>query len=93
MLFGILLGIDLLAAAVIVGFFTIGLADGTVSSFNIALWLAMLGGTGAILGGGVALDRNGRRTAASGLLAVMAIPAALLGLFFLALIVLQPRWN
>jgi hypothetical protein len=91
--FLILLGIDLLAAAVIVYFFLIGIADGSVSSFNIGIWLAILAGTAAILGGGMVLKRSGRRAAANVILSVLALPSFLSGLFLLAVIVLQPRWN
>lgn len=89
----ILFGIDLIAAAVIVYFFVIGLADGSVSSFNMGLWLAILAGTAAILGGGWALKARGQRNAAIAVLALLAIPALLFGLFMLLLIVTQPRWN
>ena len=42
--FRILFGIDALAAAVVAFFFVWGLSDGSVSAFNILLWLALLGG-------------------------------------------------
>lgn len=91
--FRILFGIDALAAAVVVFFFLWGLSDGSVSSFNILLWLAMLGGVGGVLGGGVWLRSHGYFGMAYGVLLLLAIPATLVGLFFLLLIVLQPRWN
>jgi hypothetical protein len=91
--FRILFGIDALAAAVVVVFFVWGLSDGTVSSFNIALWLAMLGGVAAILAGSLWLRSHGRVPPANGVLLILAIPATLLGLFFLLLILLQPDWK
>jgi hypothetical protein len=91
--FRILFGIDALAAAVVLFFFLWGLSDGTVSEFNILLWLAMLGGVGAVLGGGLWLNAYGQRRLASVVLLILAIPTAMIGLFFLAMIVLQPRWN
>lgn len=91
--FRILFGIDALAAAVVVFFFLWGLSDGSVSSFNILLWLAMLGGVGGVLGGGAWLRSNGHLRVANGVLLILAIPATLIGLFFLLLIVAQPRWN
>ncbi len=91
--FRILFGIDALAAAVVVFFFLWGLSDGSVSSFNILLWLAMLGGVGSVLGGGAWLRSYGQLGLAYGVLLLLAIPATLIGLFFLLLIVLQPRWN
>ena len=89
----LLFAIDALAAAVILYFFAVGIADGSVSSFNIGLWLGILGALAVILGGGAALNAKGRRKAATALLLVLAIPAALYGLFFLLIIVFQPRWN
>ena len=92
-LFGILLGIDALAAATALFFFVWGLSDGTVSEFNILLWLALLGGVAAILGGGLLLNAHGQGRLANGVLAILALPAFGIGLFFLVLIVSQPRWN
>ncbi len=93
MFFWILIGIDALAALVVLYFFVWGLMDGSVSSFNITLWLGLLGALAAILGGGWLLDRSGRRGAANTVLLILAVPAFLFGLFVLGLIVLQPRWN
>ena len=92
-LFRILFGIDALAAAVVLFFFVWGLSDGTVSSFNILLWLALLGGCAGILGGGLLLNAYGQRRIANGVLLILAFPAFMIGLFFLAVIILQPRWN
>lgn len=92
-LFRLLLAIDIIAAGVLGFFFLWGLADGTVSSFNILLWMGLLGGTAAILGGGWALRRKGMTVGANLVLAILAAPAAAFGLFFLMLILLQPRWN
>jgi hypothetical protein len=91
--FRILCGIDALAAAVVVFFFLWGLSDGSVSSFNILIWLVLLGGVGAVLGSGLWLNARGQRRLANGVLLALALPAALLLVFFLALIILQPRWN
>ena len=91
--FRVLFGIDALAATVVVFFFLWGLSDGSVSSFNILLWLAMLGGVGGVLGGAAWLRAYGQTRLANSLLLVLAIPSGLLGLFFLVLIVAQPRWN
>lgn len=92
-LYRILLAIDAVAAAVVLYFFMIGLADGSVSSFNMGLWLALLASVAAILFGGLALNARGRRGAAMAVLALLAAPAFLFALFALGLIVLQPRWN
>ena len=44
-------GFDALIAAIFLFFFFWGLSDGTVSSFNIVLWLGILAGLAGILGG------------------------------------------
>lgn len=93
MTFWVLWGIDAVIALVVVCFFVIGLADGSVSSFNIALWLAILGTLGGILWGSHALRAAGRTKPAVSLLMVLAIPGVLAGLLFLMLIILNPRWN
>lgn len=78
-LFRVLWGIDVLAASIAVAFFFIGVADGSVSSFNILLWLALLGGVGVVVFGSRALERNGRRLPALALASVLAIPTLLFG--------------
>jgi hypothetical protein len=92
-LFRILLGIDVLAALVIVYFFFVGLADGSVSSFNGGLWFAILAGVAAIIGGGWSLNAKSQRGAANVLLAVLAVPAVLFGAFMLLILIANPRWN
>ena len=93
MLFWILLGIDAAVALVIAYFFFAGLADGSVSSFNMTLWLAIIGGVAGVLGGGWLLRAKGQRGAANGVMALLAVPGFLFGLFILLLIIVQPRWN
>jgi|SoimicMinimDraft_4_1059732.scaffolds.fasta_scaffold12686_2 hypothetical protein len=56
-----LLGIDLLVALVVVYFFVAGFADGSVSSFNMSLWLGLLAAVAAAIGGGWVLKTNGQR--------------------------------
>jgi hypothetical protein len=89
----LLFGIDAAVALVALYFFVVGLGDGSVSSFNILLWLALLGGIGAVLGGGWVLNAMGRRGAAIGVLMILALPGFLFGLFILGVLILQPRWN
>jgi hypothetical protein len=93
MLFRTFFAIDLIAAAVIVYFFFVGLTDGSVSSFNAGLWAAVLLGTAAVLLGGWRLGASGRRGAATALLAILALPALAFGLFLLLLVITQPNWN
>ena len=91
--FRVMLGIASAVALVALLFFFWGLSDGSVSSFNIVLWLALLGGIAAVLLGGWALNASGRRGAACAVLAILAVPGVLSVLFLLSVLILQPRWN
>ncbi len=93
MLYRILLAVDLIAVAIIVWFFVIGLADGSVSSFNAGLWAAILAALAAILGGGIALRRYGKTALANVVLAILAAPTVGYGLFMALLILTVERWN
>jgi hypothetical protein len=62
--FRIVWGIAIIVALIGVAFFFIGLADGSVSSFNIALWMAVLAGLAAVVFGSRALSKKGRLVAA-----------------------------
>ncbi len=93
MLFWILFGIDAIAAAVALFFFCLGLADGTVSDFNIGIWALLLLGIGAILGGGFWLRAARAHRLANAVLAVLALPAAAVGAFMLLLVLLTPNWR
>jgi hypothetical protein len=84
---------DALVAAVVVFFFLWGLSDGTVSSFNIMLWLLALAGVAGVVFGSLALRRAGYTVPAFLVLMALAIPGLLFVLFFGALLILQPRWN
>jgi hypothetical protein len=92
-LFGILCGIDALIAATVLVFFFWGLADGSVSAFNIHLWLAMLAGVAAVIGGGIVLRAQGQGHRASAVLAVLAAPGLLCGLLLLLVLVLRPDFR
>jgi hypothetical protein len=93
MAFWIAWGIDALIALVFVYFFFVGLADGSVSSFNIGLWSAILLGLGALVGGGLALRASGRARLATALLLVLAVPGALAALLLLVAVVARPNWH
>ena len=92
-LFWILWGWDALIALVFVVFFFWGLADGTVSEFNILLWLVILAALGAVLGGSSWLRSAGHQRFAKLVLLSLAIPGLLVALFFLVILIAQPRWN
>jgi hypothetical protein len=91
--FRILFAIDLVVAAVALWFFSVGLNDGTVSSFNIYLWMEILGCIAAVLAGGVVLSSTGHPRLAKGVLMLLALPGVGYVLFFLILIISNPRWN
>jgi len=93
MLFWALWGVDAVVAAIFAYFFVIGLADGTVNSFNMALWLIILTTITALLWGGYALHNHGREWLAAGLLSILAVPGLLFGLYFLVVFIMNPRWN
>jgi hypothetical protein len=92
-MFRIFWGIDAIVAAIAIYFFFVGLADGSVSSFNIGLWFVILVALAAALGGGLALHRSGRQPAALVLVTLLAIPAIVAGLFVLLVVITNPRWN
>ena len=85
--------IDAIIAAIVVFFFLWGLADGSVSAFNMELWVLILGGLTAVVGGSLWLRSIGRAGLGTALLWVLAVPGLIVGLFFLILIVGNPRWN
>lgn len=93
MMFRLLWGVDVVAALIALGFFVIGIEDGTVSSVNIMLWLALLGGLAAIVFGSNALQANSQHGLAFIVAAVLGIPALLGCLFFAFLLASGVRWN
>jgi hypothetical protein len=93
MMFWIFWSIDAITAAILVYFFVVGLVDGSVTSFNMWLWLIFLAAMTALLWGSHMLRSAERESLATTLLGILAIPSVLCGLFFLAMIILNPRWN
>ena len=79
-------GIDVIVALVFVYFFFVGVADGSVDSFNIVLWLVILCVSAAVVGGSLALRASGRTGLAITLVTIVAVPSVLIGLLFLALL-------
>lgn len=92
-IFWILWSIDAIAALVAIVFFFIGIADGSVSSSNSGIWFLMLAGLAAILLGSLWLKAHEYMGLAKTLLAVLAVPTALYGLFLLVAIFSNTRWN
>lgn len=93
MMFRILWGVDVVAALIALAFFAIGIEDGTVSSFNIMLWIALLGGLAVVVFGSNSLHVKGQHGLASIVAAVLAVPALLACLFIAFLLVSGVRWN
>jgi hypothetical protein len=91
--FWILWGFDALIAAVFLYFFFVGLADGSVSSYNLGLWFLILVALAAILLGSIWLQNHHHFAFAKGLLYLLAVPGLLAGLFMLIVLVTNPRWN
>jgi hypothetical protein len=92
-LYRVTFSVAALVAAVAVVFFVIGLADGSVSSFNITLWVGLLAGVAAVLVAGYALRARNRTGLAIAMLCILAVPGVLYGLFIALVIVTNPRWN
>jgi hypothetical protein len=89
----ILLIIDAIATLVLYGFFFIGIGDGSVSAFNMGLWLLILAAFTVAVVVGWLLRAKGRPGLASVVLLPTAIPCAFYGQFLLLILILQPRWN
>jgi hypothetical protein len=89
----LLFAFDAIIAAGFLFFFVWGLSDGSVSSFNLGLWLGTLAAIAGVLLGAYYLNAGGNRPLAIILLLVLAIPGLLYALFVLLIIVANPRWN
>lgn len=93
MIFWLLFAFDAVLAAVLLAFLFIGIGDGSVSSFNIGLWLALLAAAGVILGVSMLLKARDHKHLASGILLVPAIPGLTYLAFILMMVVMQPNWR
>lgn len=93
MLFRVLWWFDALIAAVIGYFFLVGLADGSVSSFNAGLWTMILLGVAAVIVGSKALQSAGHHKAAIAVTLLLAVPGAIAVLFMAVVLLTNPRWN
>lgn len=91
--FWILWGFDCLISLVVLYFFFIGLLDGTVSSYNMAIWTWLLLGLVVIMLGSLWLKSIKWLTLAKILLGILAIPGILYILYALMFIISKPRFN
>lgn len=81
--FWILWVFDALIALVILYFFFIGLADGSVSTYNMGIWLLILAVVGAVMLGSLGLIRHNFNFAAKLVLCVLALPGFIYAIFIL----------
>ncbi len=92
-LFWIFGGIDVLICIIVAVFFFLGLVDGTVSSFNIRIWITILAALAFIIAGSFWLKMLGYPGFGTMLLLVLAIPGLLYGLFILLVVITKTSWN
>lgn len=93
MLFWIFWGLDALICAIVIVFFLPGLADGSVSSFNTGIWIAIFAALIVILAGSLWLKVVEHPVFGTTLLLALGIPSILYGLFIFMSIVTKSRWN
>jgi ABC-type dipeptide/oligopeptide/nickel transport system permease component len=91
--FKILWAVDAVAALAVLYFFLEGIGDGTVSSYNIFLWIGILALLFAVMYGSFQLKKKKQRVLSILLLLVLAIPAFLYVLFILYALSSGMRWN
>jgi hypothetical protein len=92
-LFWICWSVDVLICLIILVFFSLGVFGGSVSSFNIGLWMAILAVLGTVMGGSLWLKTLGYPVFATLVLLLLAIPGVLYGLFILLLVLTKTSWN
>ena len=92
-LFWVFWGIDAAICTIVAIFFLLGLANGSVSSFNIVLWIAIWATLAVVIAGSLWLKAAGRPVLGTLLLLVLAIPGLLYGLFLLLFVVTKTSWN
>ena len=74
-------------------FFIIGLADGSITSANLGLWFVILFVVAGIMGGSLVLKTYGHLTTATIVLFLLALPGFIYLLFILLVVLGKPRWN
>ncbi len=87
--FWILWGFNALIALIALCFFYVGLLDGSVSSFNIKLWLNMLAILAVILLGSLGLKHYQYLGWAKALLSVLAVPGFLYALMTVSMLFIK----
>ena len=92
-LFGTLFALNVAVALVAFGFFIIGLADGTVTTFNILIWGAMMGVLFSVPMGAWLLRVRGQRRLGIAVLLPLAGVAVVGALAVLVMIVAPPSFR
>ncbi len=91
-LFWVFFGIDVLICIIVVGFFFIGLIDGSVSSFNFGIWITIWAALAVIVAGSLWLKMLGYPVFGTILLLVLAVPGLICGLILFLTIVTNTSW-
>lgn len=82
--FRILWGFNALMSLMPVGYFFVGLGDGSITASNMGMWMILLLVVAGILGGSVWLRNNNRPRIAWWVLILGAAPYALMIILYLA---------
>jgi hypothetical protein len=85
--------VNAVVAVIVLGFFFSGLSDGSVSSYNMLLWLGVLCALALVVGGSLFLRRSGKVKAGLVVNLLLVVPALIFGLFFFVLILANPSWH
>ena len=93
MIYKLFLIADLLATAIVATFFAIGIADGSVSSFNNGIWSLLLVSLCVVLLAGRRFKEKEKTWLATATLGIVAVPTIAGGIFLLIVLVTNPRWN
>jgi hypothetical protein len=91
--FRILWGFDFVIGVAVIGYFILGLGNGSITAFNIGIWAVLLLLTEGLLWGSRLLYQAGRRKLATTLALLLAIPGIMVLLFFGVLLLSDTRWN
>ena len=92
-MFWTLWAVNAVIGAIVLFFFFWGLADGSVSSFNVGLWTMMLAALAIVIGGSLWIKSRGRRRLGVSLLMVFALPGLLYAAFLIIVIASGESWN
>lgn len=84
-LYKILWAFDAIITLIVLYFFVVGLGDGSISSFNITLWMLILAVVGGVMLGSMTLKARNHTAAAIVVLCILAAPGLLYALFLIAL--------